>query len=110
MSVISRSSLRRPSLPKETVEVPSLGGDVVVRGMLLSERLELWTGTVNYAQVAKALATCVTIDDGKPAFTAEEWEAFGGQHLDDAISLFQVVKRLSGLGTEAEKKVDTDQS
>jgi len=107
---ISRDQLRRPSLPKEAVDVPALGGEVVVRGMLLSERIELWSGSVTYAQVAKALAACVSLDDGKPALTADEWEAFGGQHLDDAIALFSVVKRLSGLGTEAEKKAATDQS
>ncbi len=107
---LSRDKLRRPSLPKETVDVPALGGEVVVRGMLLAERLELWSGTVTYSQIAKALAACVLLDDGKPALTVDEWEAFGGTNLDDAISLFQVVKRLSGLGTDAEKKADTDQS
>lgn len=106
---ISRDQLRRPALPKETVDVPALGGEVVVRGLLLSERLE-WAGNAGFAQVAKALATCVTLDDGKPALTAEEWEAFGGAHLEAAIDLFQIVKRLSGLGGEAEKKADTDQS
>ena len=106
---ITRDKLRRPSLPKETVDVPALGGDVVVRGMLLAERLE-WSGTVTYSQIAKALASCVLLDDGKPALTVDEWEAFGGTNLDAAIDLFQVVKRLSGLGTDAEKKADTDQS
>lgn len=106
---LSREQLRRPAVPKETVDVPALGGEVVVRGLLLSERLE-WAGSAGYAQVARALALCVALEDGKPALTAEEWEAFGGQHLEAAIDLFQVVKRLSGLGGDAEKKADTDQS
>ena len=107
---ISRDKLRRPSLPKEAVDVPALGGEVVVRGMTLSERLDLWSGSVSYAQIAKALAVCVSLDDGKPALTADEWEAFGGANLAAAIDLFDVVKRLSGLGDDAAKKADTDQS
>lgn len=107
---LSRDKLKRPALPKESVDVPALGGEVIVRGMFLSERLELWSGTVTYAQIAQALSKCVSLDDGKPALTADEWEAFGGQYLDEAIALFRVVKRLSGLGGDAEKKADTDQS
>lgn len=107
---ISRDKLKRPALPKETADVPALGGEVVVRGMLLSERIELWSGDVTHQRIAQALAKCVSLDDGKPALTADEWEAFGGQYLDEAIRLFNVVTRLSGLGGESEKKADTDQS
>jgi hypothetical protein len=38
---LARRDIKTPVLPKEAVPVPELGGDVIVRGMLASERLAL---------------------------------------------------------------------
>jgi hypothetical protein len=35
---LNRNDLVRPALPRETVAMPALGGDVIVRGLLLGER------------------------------------------------------------------------
>ena len=44
MPALKRSDLVAPELPRETVAVPALGGDVIVRGLRLSERLALFAG------------------------------------------------------------------
>lgn len=110
--LVSRANIKRPTLPKETVDAPALGGEVVVRGLLLSERMDLLTAESNrYEIIAKALSSCVLADDGKPYMNFEDWQVFGGQHIDEAAQLFEVVKRLSGLGgNEDAKKDDSTQS
>jgi hypothetical protein len=107
---IARESIRPPVLPKQAVPVAALGGEVVVRGMVLSERLALMSaarnaeGTVNFGHVCRALAVCVLAEDGEPVFTATEWETFGGANVDAALDLFAKVRELSGMDAEASKK------
>ena len=105
---LNRSDIATPSVPRETVAVPSLGGEVIVRGMLLSERLALFSGlrneTAGYGHIARLLAPVVIGEDGKPLLTAEEWEAFGGTNFAEVLDLFTVARRLSGLDTEELEK------
>lgn len=110
MGLLKRNEVRKPSLAKETVTVEALGGDVVVRGMKLAERLAFGKATqgdeaghAQYESVAMVLAWCVLDDAGAPLFTQDEWSAFGSHHLDEAVRLFTVVQRLSLL-----KKVDVE--
>lgn len=108
MAILKRSEVERPTVPKETVPVNSLGGDVVVRGLLLSERLALYSranadGKV-FAEIPKMLAISVLDADELPLFSLEDWEAFGIKHQDEALTLFKVAQRLSGLETEDAKK------
>jgi hypothetical protein len=39
---IARNQAKAPVLPKEAVDVPEIGGEVIVRGLLLTERLALF--------------------------------------------------------------------
>ena len=45
---LNRSDLVKPELPRETVAVPALGGDVIVRGLLLGEAEWEAFGGVNF--------------------------------------------------------------
>lgn len=107
---IKREAIKAPVLPKEAVPVPALGGEVIVRGMLLSERLAIIGAArqegdaVTFDHVARVLAMCVLADDGKPVFTAEQWEQFGATHMVEALELFSKCQALSGLDGEASKK------
>lgn len=111
MAAIKRSAIKPPVLPREAVKVAALGGEVIVRGLLLRERLSLLgtlrdkaEGAVDFAHVCEVLATCVLADDNKPIYTAADWEAFGGMHMGEALELFAKCQALSGLDGEAVKK------
>jgi len=112
VSVLKRSELRRPTLAKETVEVPELGGDVVVRGMLLSERMAAANEEENLERRMRSmpmvLSWCVLDADGEALMTVDEWQAFGGHHPMAAVRLFNVVQRLSLIHPEdVEKKSES---
>lgn len=114
MALLKRAEVKAPTLRKETVSVEALGGDVVVRGLLLSELIELRqlvqsrkTPTVGEspdqaaaragAQIcAITLAKTVCLADGEPLYSVNEWEVFGAQHPGQALELFNVSQRLSG--------------
>ena len=107
MSVLSRADIRPPSLAKRTVELPELGGEVVVRGMTLAERLVFGTaepGADRYGAIAQVLGWCVISADGQPLMTREEWEAFGSCHLEACLRLFAVTQDLSLLTAESVEK------
>lgn len=106
---LKRSDIPRPILPMEAISVAELGGEVIVRGLRLSERLELGTRhdiEEGYArQMLRILAACVIDADHEPIFTVDEWEAFGAKHPKPTVELWDVASRLSGLNAEdAEKK------
>lgn len=111
MAVLTKAGTPVPVLPKETVEVEALGGEVVVRGLLLVELLVVqgriaelhtahkggdMTATVS-AIVPDVLARCVVDADGVALFDQEQWQIFGGQHQGQALALFNVARRLSGM-------------
>jgi hypothetical protein len=115
MALIERSEVKVPSLPRETVEVPALGGEVIVRGLLLSERLELSGFHERLADpmpgetdeqarsraggqiVAFTLSRAVVLADGKPLYTQTEWDTFGSKNPDAALDLFNRSRVLAGL-------------
>lgn len=105
---LDRSKIVLPELPRESVAVPALGGDVIVRGLLLRDRLALFAGLREggeaYGRVAQLLALSVIDEQDKPLLSEGEWERFGAVHFDVALNLFSVVKRLSGLDAEAVEK------
>lgn len=105
---LTRDQVKLASLPKEAIEVAELGGEVIVRGMTLSDRLELFSGINEtgrrFVQIPRLLARSVVDPSGNPLLTEEEWEAFGGIHLEASMKLFDAVRRVSGLDTEAIEK------
>lgn len=90
--------------------MPSLGFEVIVRQMRLSEKLDLTrkqiSGEVESSDLVKVLVSTVLLDDLKPLFTFEEWEIFGADHNDDFKLLLEKAFRLSGLGADAPKKAE----
>lgn len=116
MTVIKRAEAPTPTLPKETTPVEALGGDVVVRGLLLSERMALQAklsavrkaDTLDQSEVYTILplllSLCVLDADGLPIYTQPEWEAFGARHTNQALAVFAVAWRLCGFDEADTKK------
>jgi hypothetical protein len=106
MGVLKKADIKPPVLPKETVDVPELGGEVVVCGLLLRDRIALFTQADehNHAHLSKLLASTVTDAAGEQVYTVDEWERFGALHFDACIRLFNVARRLSGLNAEVAQK------
>lgn len=95
-----------PKLPEESLEIPELGGHVLVRGLLLRDRITLATQVdAGFARVARMLHLCVLRDDGKPIYTEEEWERFGAIHFDIAVDLWTKAQALSGLSNPQKEEV-----
>lgn len=103
---LSRSQLTLPQLPQETVTVEALGGEIILRGMLLSEHLDLVQRReeIGYRRLSYTLAACAVDEEGKPLMTVDEWERFGAMHSEQAFTLFGIANRLSGLSPPEEKK------
>lgn len=96
---LRKSDVERPVLPAEAVDVPELGGEVIVRGLTLSQRLELgvrFRDGGRFRQMAEMLALCVVDADEAELFSVEEWEAFGAKHFEAVLRLSDVAQRLSG--------------
>lgn len=122
MSLLDRSLVAEPVLPRETATVAALGGDVVVRGLLLSEQMALAVRVQqashptdgNDAQengvrarsrrIAEALADAVVLADDKPLWNAGQWDTFGARHPEEALALYKVACRLNGEDAEATEK------
>ena len=104
MTVVNRSSVAAPTLPKETVEVAALDGEVIVRGLLLTERLAIEARIVGlrstaadvHAILPAVLAICVLDAEELPLWTEQQWQIFGVKHQGQALALFNVAWRLSG--------------
>ena len=96
------------ALPQEVVDCPALGGAVLVRGMRLSQRLELRSAMADkanvYRYVSMLLAACCVDADGKPLAAAEDWDVFASLHQDAAEALFKVANRLCGFDHEDARK------
>ncbi len=109
-------------VPQETVDVPELGGAVIVRGLDMpgllryaaarQALLEPLPGETEAdaqeraggALIAVLLAACVVLADGRPVYTAAQWSGFGARHPAAAMSLWRAVQRASGTDPDAEKK------
>ena len=96
----------KPGLAEEEVPVPELGGEVVVRGLSLSERMDLATAqnSQGFSRIAMMLAVCVLDADREPLFSVEEWEAFGSKSFASAMVLWDKACALSGMEPGAAAK------
>jgi len=96
------------ALPQEVVDCPALGGAVLVRGMALSQRLELRQAMADkanlYRYVPMLLAACCVDADGKPLATVDQWDTFAALHQQAAEGLFEVANRLCGFDHEDARK------
>ena len=116
MAVIKRGDVAAPTVPKQTMAVEALGGEVVVRGLLLSERMAVQTKisdlsaasvadkTALHAILPLLLALCVIDADGLALFDHDGWQAFGARHADQAVELFNTAWSLSGFNQADDAK------
>ncbi len=110
--MIKRDQIKPPSQRGRKVKLVNAGplqGEVALVGMMLSHRIAMIAATrrqktVDFSYVAKVLADCVLADDNAPVYNLEQWEAFGVEHIDTALDLFNEIQDLSGLDKEASKK------
>jgi hypothetical protein len=99
MDLIARPS--RPTLPTELVDVASLGGAVIVRGLTLSQRMRIArVDAENGLAMLDILSVSVLASDGEPVFSREDWDIWASLHIEDAVALAGIARRLSGLDME----------
>lgn len=122
MGTIARDQVLAVHLPEQAVDVPEIGGTVLVRGMSMPQLLAFTAARRRALQpqdgetpdqaaerasgelVPMLLATTVVLDDGLPVYTAAQWAAFGSQHPQATLALWKVAVQLSGQDPDAEKK------
>lgn len=106
--MLKKAEVKTPMLPSEEVDVPALGGKVRVQGLLLSARLSIFDDAEvrgkGFWHIARLLSATVVDADGDPIFSEAEWEMFGGEHLDEAMVLYAVCRRLNGMDSAGAKK------
>lgn len=113
--LISREAIAPVALPEEHVEVPEIGGTVLVRGMDMPRLGRFEAARRRYVQpqgdetaeeaaeravlelIPLALHLCVLAADGQPVYSPAEWAAFSVRHGKRVGELWQVVERLAGL-------------
>lgn len=113
--LISRESIAPVVLPEEEVEVPEIGGTVLVRGMDMPRLGRFDAARRRYVQpqdgeteqdaaeraalelIPLALHLCVLAADGAPVYSPAEWAAFAVRHGERVAYLWRVVERLAGL-------------
>lgn len=100
MTVINKANIAPPLPPKEVVDVPELGGEVIVRGFTLNQAIEM-SGSRN---VAKSLSYCVIDNENQPIFTEQQWDDFGALNVQCAIKLFNKLMELSGQDRDVVQK------
>lgn len=109
--LIDREKVSVPDVPKETMDVPELGGEIEVRGLMLNESLRCYSlSSQNDGRLdmAALLASTVYAADGKPLWTKEQWDSWGGVNASAAMRIASVSMRVSGLlKDDAEKKPET---
>lgn len=89
----------------KTVHCDGLG-EVTIRPLKLSQRFSLNDeGNDDNMMVVKILHMSVVDAEGRPLKTQDEWDDFGGQHFQSAMSLFKDCMEMNDFdGTQAEKK------
>lgn len=100
MSVLKKEDIARPVRRSETVTVPELGGDVIVRQITLSlyrEALRYSMEHEHEVPIARILADCVVDADQAPVFDEAEWEVWSTGHFNVVVVLYEKIERLSGL-------------
>jgi hypothetical protein len=108
MAVLRRADLPAPALRQEEVEVPALGGAVIVRAMPLNALFDV----IEAARAAPAnavpslLAASVIDADGEQFWTAEQWATWGATEFEGALALYQAAQRVCGIGKLAQEATE----
>jgi len=119
MSLLTREQIKaaaKAELPRRTLTVKELGGDVIIRGMSGSElslfNESLFTGkgrkrkvvTVNIQ--AKMAVRCLEDADGSRLFGDADAEWLGEMRADALGRIFKAIQDLSGLGDDDDEEDD----
>lgn len=103
--VINKANVPPPVLPKQVVDVPELGGEVIVRGLLLSDRVRIMNKAGAGGVMVSDLLACTVVDAASdPIYTVQEWEQFGSANFGVCLELFKTSRSLSGLDAEVNEK------
>jgi len=116
MPLLTRETiLAADDLGRELVNVPEWGGDVYVRGLTGKERDAFEAGmidqrgksqTVNLQNIRAKLAGLSICDEsGKRIFTDADLAALAGKSAVALNRVFEVARRLSGLGDDDVKEL-----
>lgn len=108
MAILTKEQiLAADDLPRESVEVPEWGGEVLVRALTAGERdafeAELTERRgkqieVNLRDVrAKLCSRAICDGDGKRLFTDQEVQTLAAKSASALTRVFEVAQRLSGL-------------
>jgi|694.fasta_scaffold21319_4 hypothetical protein len=113
--LISREAIAPVVLPEEQVDVPEIGGTVLVRGMDMPRlaRFDATRRRYSEAQPGEAeedaaqraalevlplvLHLCVLAADEQPVYSAAQWAAFVQLHQEAGLRLADCALRLTGL-------------
>lgn len=113
--LIRREAIQPVVLPEERVDVPEIGGTVLVRGMDMPRLGRFDAARRRYMQpqdgesaedaaeraalelIPLALHLCVLAEDGEPVYSPAEWAAFAVRQGARVAELWRVVERLTGL-------------
>ena len=105
MAVLTKDQIPEPVLPKETVELSALNGEVIVQALTLSQRIRLFEQSRDRGVVLADLLELTVVDaKGDPIYTHQQWELFGARHFNEALNLYQVASKLSGLDVDLNVK------
>lgn len=116
MPLLTRENiLAADDLGRELVSVPEWGGDVYVRGLTGKERDAFEAGmidqrgksqTVNLQNIrAKLAGLSICDENGKRIFTDADLAALAGKSAVALNRVFEVARRLSGLGDDDVKEL-----
>lgn len=121
MTIVTREQIAPCVLPEETVLAPSVGGDVLVRGMDITQVMRFKSQLRAIGKPRKGedqatadersgaemlpilLSMTVLAADGDPVYSAAQWSAFAIKHMGEAMQIAEVSMRLSGLEREPGK-------
>lgn len=103
MAVLTKEQVTHFEAPREIVNVPELGGDVVVVSMGWEQKTRLGStpGKVNCGEI---LAATILDANDEPIKTVDEWNEWGGVFTVAGYNLVNTVFRLSDTEEEAKKK------
>lgn len=118
---ISRDAIRPAALPQELIDVPEIGGEVIVRGMSLPQLMQFAAlqrrafeprddevPEETHARAAVELMPfllhhTVLADDLQPVYSKAEWVTFCSAHVQASQRLWRAAMALSGQPTTAQE-------
>lgn len=116
MAKLNKEQIQKAAdLPTEEVSVPEWGGEVLIRGLVgtdkdkfLQETIRQDAGkTVEFKDItARLVARCLVDEKGERLYSDEQIPELGGKSAAVLARLFEVAQRLSGLNEASVKAAE----